>query len=166
MSKTLESSLYLEKLVKDQTDYLIGKVEEIEPLLTELVARSKREPFGNSQIRNLLAASKNATGVKEVKLYIEYQMSRENAWKLNIRGKNIGDAIKKILDDIDQRSKEVATQDVSQKELVVKLMERFFFYWSWKYKYINQVKPKYEDNNRSSQQNNRGKNQGHKRGGY
>lgn len=140
MSKTVNHKLDIKQIVKEETDFLIGEVEKIENLLKQIVSNSKKEPFGNSQIRNLLAATKNASSVKEVKLYIEYQMSRgnswDNMWSKHFSGTNLGGEIKRVLDRIDARSKMWELPEGEQKELVLKLMERFFHYWSWKYKYI------------------------------
>lgn len=150
--------LEIEEVIKEQTDFLIGLVERIEDNLKGILGnRISNENFGNSQIRNLLQAAKSASGVKEIKLFIQYQMGRETKpndykWRRSTNGITLGDAVIDCLDKIEKKVAEIFDPETKNyRVLLIRMMERFFLYMSWKYRYLavqsegsqkNQSRPK------------------------
>lgn len=130
----------IQEIIKDETDFLIGLVDKIEDNLKSIISdnKKKNEDFGNSQIRNLLQAAKNASGIKEIELFIQYQMSRENKWNTKL-----GEAVIARLHDIEIKAKEkenLLSSPQEYRELIITMMQRFFLYMSWKYRYLSMEK--------------------------
>lgn len=130
----------IQEIIKDETDFLIGLVDKIEDNLKSIINDNKKnnESFGNSQIRNLLQAAKNASGIKEIELFIQYQMSRENNWNTKL-----GEAVIARLHDIEIKAKEkenLLSSPQEYRELIITMMQRFFLYMSWKYRYLSMEK--------------------------
>lgn len=135
----------IQEIIKDETDFLIGLVDKIEDNLKSIISdnKKKNEDFGNSQIRNLLQAAKNASGIKEIELFIQYQMSRKNKWNTKAKGEKLGEAVIARLHDIEIKAKEkenLLSSPQEYRELIITMMQRFFLYMSWKYRYLSMEK--------------------------
>lgn len=133
------NKLELEKMVKAETDFLIDQVNGLEGLLNQIIEEFNKDPFGNSQIRNLLHSARAASGIKEISLFIQYQMAREKIWSQKFsNGQSLGHAVIAILQKIEERVKAHYghVDEETRHELLIRLVERFFLYWAWKYKYL------------------------------
>lgn len=173
-----ENRLMIEKVVKKETDFLIGEVESLQGHMKGIINYAhddlEKVDFGKSQVRNLLNAAKNASGVKELVIFIQYQMARDShgkykeakTWrKEDTDSVSLGDKVIVILNKIKARvqDNEVIEQEL-KNQVVTHLIERFFLYWSWQHKYLETIKPqekskgndrnKSRNNNRTSQHNN------------
>ena len=148
MRTTYNKELHIEKLVKSQADFLIQELEKIEPMMEAIFKDNTRieyTEFGNSQIRNLLKAASQASGVNEIVLYIQYQIGRDNSrnirtrtWNRTFGKETLGEAVIAIIRNIERKSKEVSDgDDELHRDLVLRLIERFLNYWTWKYSYLS-----------------------------
>lgn len=135
----------IQKILKLETDYLIGLVDQLEYMISTIIKSNHRLDsvnFGNSQVRNLLAGAKQASGIKEMILYIQYQMGRDeyrNSWRRPFNGnyENLGEAVIDSLKNIENRLKTYQLEDKEMEhKTLIGLMERYFLFWSWKYTYL------------------------------
>jgi len=135
-------------LIRQEADFLIDCSEKLNPWLKKIITRAnkhkkhERDTFGQSQIRQLIQATRQASGLKELTLFIRYQMGRDERkqnWNSEIQNKTLGDAVIEQLNNISLRVKSLLTTEDSlefERQLFLRMVERFFYYWSWQYKYL------------------------------
>ncbi|ATY85806.1 hypothetical protein CVV65_13450 [Kyrpidia spormannii] len=89
--------------------------------------------FGKSQIENLLAAMNHITSLEELKLFVRYQIGRDdkrNGWA------RVGDRFLAILDEIQRRGEHDVSEPRSRQQLQHEMVERFLLYWKWQHTYL------------------------------
>lgn len=148
-------------LLKQEADFLIDRTEELKPWLENIFASAQNQQrnrtgnqrerienslekaaFGQSQIRQLVHAAGQASGLKELSLFIRYQMGRDDkrqSWNRQVHNKTLGDAVIEQLNKIAERTKSLISEADSpefQRQLFLMMAERFFHYWTWQYRYL------------------------------
>lgn len=159
----INKELLIQNIIKEQTDFLIHLVDGLEGKMKEIFKSNNRSNelekanFGSSQVRNLLNSVNQASGVKEISLYIQYQMGRDewkNSWSRVFPhnhptlGDQVIDSLKKIEEVVENYKFPFAKKDNENEEhtkleidklkneLLISLIERYFLFWSWKYTYL------------------------------
>ncbi|OUM86002.1 MAG: hypothetical protein BAA01_01160 [Bacillus thermozeamaize] len=159
----------IQSLLKQEADFLIDCVKELDPWLIDIFIniqeqnqkRNKqdnhrnqgnkrnqidnqleKEGFGHSQIKHLMRATAQASGLKELCLFIRYQMGRDDQrknWNKAVRNKTLGEAVIEQLNQIEAKAKSLVSADdppAFQRQLFLRMAERFFHYWSWQYRFL------------------------------
>jgi hypothetical protein len=142
----LDLTMEIDKELKGHADFLVDKVNQLENIMKDIIqninVNHEKNAFGKSQIQNLLKAVHSASSIKEIILFIQYQMGRdedENSWRKADESKiPLGNQIINILEEIEQKAAERFAHRGNEpiRELSLRMAERFFQYWHWKYSYL------------------------------
>lgn len=133
----------IQSLLKQEADFLIDCVESLNPWLKEIFSgKHPKNDFGQQQIRQLIQSATQASGLKELCLFIRYQMGRDDQrknWSKVVRNRTLGEAVIEQLYNIEAKAKSLVSADdppVFQQQLFLQMAERFFHYWAWQYRFL------------------------------
>ncbi|ARU61771.1 hypothetical protein CBW65_12595 [Tumebacillus avium] len=140
-----QNSIEMEKAVKSSSDFLLLQLEGLKEHLDILI---RDRAIGKSQVQNLLRAAQTASGIPELKLFVQYQMGRDEkrtGWAKEYKHKKFGERMISVLSSIEERAKTLAHEEVgidSQTAVGLKLAERFFVYLQWHFTYVESTQKK------------------------